>query len=99
MIKRCGIEADPTDFEFMKQQDWLLEAAVEVATGRARWTKVEHPGHDWGSRPLSAVDRAAEQLQVGNERDYPGRPFDAHPIVEVAVPTATDTVGELPSVL
>jgi hypothetical protein len=100
MIKRYGIEGDPTYFEFMKQHfrdhgldpagDCLLQAAVEVAAGRARWPKVEHPEDDWGSRPLGALDQAAEQLQGGNGRDDSGRPFDAHLIVEVGVPTATE---------
>lgn len=96
-IKLYGVEGDPTHFESMRQHfrdngldpggPCLLQAAVGVAAGRARWPKVEHPEDDWGSRPLGAVDQAAEQSQGGSERDYLGRQFDAHLIVEV-VPIA-----------
>jgi len=50
MIKRYGIEGDPTYFEFMRrhfrdhgldpQGHCLLQAAIEIAAGRARWPKV-----------------------------------------------------------
>jgi hypothetical protein len=52
---------DPTQHD-------LLEAAVGVTDGTARWPKVSDPISDWGSRPRLATE--------GGDADHIGRIFD-----------------------
>ena len=74
----CAVEADPGHFGFMLEHfrdnglspktHHLIEGAVGIEIGRARWPKVQDPAADWGSRPLAAGE-------VGN-MDHIGRQFD-----------------------
>ena len=76
-IRLYGIEADPAHFVFLQthfgdngfdpETHTLIQGAVGVTPGRARWPKVADPSADWGSRPL---DNDLATI------DYLGRSFD-----------------------
>jgi FkbM family methyltransferase len=60
-VRLYGVEADPQHFAFMTQhlldngidprQAHLVQAAVGLERGRARWPKIADAANDWGSRP------------------------------------------------
>jgi FkbM family methyltransferase len=61
-ITLCGVEADPGRFALMRQniednqlssyEVTLVQAAVGVADGKARWPRIADPVNDAGARPL-----------------------------------------------
>ena len=60
-VRLCAVEGDPTHYRCMVEhfeangldpaQHMILEAAVGVREGTARWPRVPDPLGDWGSRP------------------------------------------------
>jgi FkbM family methyltransferase len=78
-IRLCAVEGDPTHYEYLVEhfrnngfdpaQHDLLEAAVGVEDGEARWPKVVDPAGDWGSRPMLSSEEG--------QTDHVGRTFDA----------------------
>ena len=71
-IHLTGVEADPGHFVFMQdhlrdngldpKMHNLIQAAVGVKSGRARWPKCADPADDWGSRPTIGAIPAADHL-------------------------------------
>ena len=88
-IRLYGVEADPQHFQFMTRhlldngldpaQEHLLQAAVGLERGRARWPKIADAANDWGSRP-ARIDASGT-----NERDasYLGSLLDEYIEVDV----------------
>lgn len=85
----CAIEADPGHFEFLIQHfednglditsHRLINAAVGVSAGKAKWPKVENPAADWGSQPLLEDFKNNAEVRA----DHIGRHFDEWIDVEV----------------
>jgi FkbM family methyltransferase len=60
-IRLYGVEADPAHFAFMVRHfedngidpagQCLIQAAVGLERGKARWPKIADAANDWGSRP------------------------------------------------
>jgi FkbM family methyltransferase len=83
-IRLCGVEADPTHYALLRQnlddndlpaaQHVLLNAAVGVAAGRAKWPVIEEPLEDWGARPLEVAADPHEDCGA-EATDYRGRLF------------------------
>jgi FkbM family methyltransferase len=77
----CAVEADPGHFEFLVQHfrdnaldpsaHRLINAAVGVEAGRARWPKVDDAAADYGSRPLLQT----QATDAGRIADHVGRQF------------------------
>jgi FkbM family methyltransferase len=71
-IHLYGVEADPQHFEFMTRHfldngldpadHVLMQAAVGLERGRARWPKIADAANDWGSRP-ARVDENGTNAQ------------------------------------
>ena len=71
-IHLTGVEADPGHFAFMQEHlrdngldpgaHNLLQAAVGVKAGRARWPKCADPASEWGSRPTAEAAPSADHL-------------------------------------
>lgn len=61
-IRLCAVEADPQHFRSLRQNfldngfdpasHTMIEAAVGVAAGEARWPALADSSGDWGSRPI-----------------------------------------------
>ncbi len=94
-INILAVEGDPGHYEFLKQhlrdngfnplEHTLLQAAVGVNAGKARWPKVQSR-NDWGSRPIRDNEKDSPGSD-GKVRDYLGREFASTIEVEV-VPLA-----------
>ncbi len=62
-VRLTGVEADPGHFAFMRdhlrdngldpRKHTLIEAAVGVQSGQARWPRCLDPAANWGSRPVT----------------------------------------------
>ena len=73
-IRLYGVEADPQHFEFMARhfvdngldpnEHYLLQAAVGLERGRARWPRVVDAANDWGFRVLLAWARTAPTIRT-----------------------------------
>ncbi len=71
-IRLYGVEADPQHYEFMVRhfvdndldpaEQCLMQAAVGLEHGRARWPKIADAANDWGSRP-ARVDAGGTNAQ------------------------------------
>jgi FkbM family methyltransferase len=79
-IRLCAVEADPQHFRSLRQNfldngfdpdgHMLIEAAVGVVAGEARWPAFADSSGDWGSRPIWGEDDQGRPA-----RDYLGRTF------------------------
>ena len=89
-IRLCAVEADPQHFRSLRQNfldngfdpdtHMLIEAAVGIAAGMARWPALDDSSDDWASRPI-----LGEGDQSRPAQDYLGRTF-AHTIAVRIVP-------------
>jgi FkbM family methyltransferase len=97
-VRLYGVEADPQHFEFMRQHlldngidlrdAHLVQAAVGLERGRARWPKIVDAANDWGSRP------ARMEASGANEGDasYLGALLNEY--IEIDVVPMTDLLEQ-----
>jgi FkbM family methyltransferase len=93
-IRLCAVEADPQHFRSLRQNfvdngfdpdsHTLIEAAVGIAAGEARWPALDDSSGDWGARPIIADGGQGQPAQ-----DHRGMTFAATIAVKI-VP-----IGEL----
>lgn len=99
-VRLYGVEADPQHYEFMRQHlldngldpagQHLLQAAVGLERGHARWPKIADAANDWGSRPARLGAAGANEVDAL----YLGHLLDEY--IEVDVVPVTELLAREP---